>query len=167
ANDWRSRMSAEKNAFIVTPASSSVLVERPRCRALARRYTTATARMEPAKLARGAAGTPPADASVEPTSAPASVRGSLAMKKIWASGLSLNGTDQSHARRRLIGVDPINGAQRLGRGPPPPKVSTAVRIRPRMDLMPAVPRRRADVAPRAGSPRDARRARGRGTVRQP
>ena len=54
--------------------------------------------------------TTPAVARVEPTSAPASVRGSRAMKKICASGLSANGTDQSKARRRLIGVDPISGA---------------------------------------------------------
>ena len=54
--------------------------------------------------------TTPAVASVEPTSAPASVRGSRAMKKICASGLSANGTDQSKARRRLIGVEPISGA---------------------------------------------------------
>ena len=65
--------------------------------------------------------TTPADASVEPTSAPASVRGSRAMKKICASGLSANGTDRSNARRRLIGVEPINGATRIVSSAPPPK----------------------------------------------
>ena len=54
--------------------------------------------------------TTPAAASVPPTSAPASVRGSRATKKICASTLSANGTDASKARRRLMDVDPTSGA---------------------------------------------------------
>ena len=72
------RISAEKNEFSVTPASSSTLVDRPRCRARARPYTIATAPSEPAKLAIGTAENPamPDDssnvsASIAPSAAPA------------------------------------------------------------------------------------------------
>ena len=57
--------------------------------------------------------TTPAAASVAPTSAPASVRGSRATKKICASTLSANGIDESNARRRLMDVDPTSGARTI------------------------------------------------------
>ena len=55
--------------------------------------------------------TTPAAASVAPTNAPASVRGSRATKKICASTLSANGMEKSNARRRLIDVEPTSGAE--------------------------------------------------------
>ena len=44
--------------------------------------------------------------------APASTRGSRAMKKICASAFSANGIDESKTRQRLIDVDPTSGASR-------------------------------------------------------
>ena len=54
--------------------------------------------------------TTPAAASVPPTSAAASARGSRARKKICASTLSANGTDPLKTRENWIGVEPMNGA---------------------------------------------------------
>ena len=54
--------------------------------------------------------TTPADAKSAPTAAPASVRGSLAMKKICASVLSANGIEKSKARASAMRVGPISGA---------------------------------------------------------
>src|SRR5215218_5662717 len=72
------RISAEKNEFIVTPASSMTFVENPRWRALARAYTIPTAAIDPAKLATGtlttcAAANAPVNviASMAPRAAPA------------------------------------------------------------------------------------------------
>ena len=50
--------------------------------------------------------TTPAAARVAPTIAAASVRGSRAMKKICASGLSRNGMDVSNTRRSDTCVEP-------------------------------------------------------------
>ena len=53
ATYWVKRISAEKNAVIVTPASSSTIVDRPRRLAVASAYTIASAPTDPAKLASG------------------------------------------------------------------------------------------------------------------
>ena len=63
-------------------------------------------------LRSSACNTTPDAASDDPTSAPASTRGSRATKKICASVLSANGTDESKTRRRLIDVEPTSGARR-------------------------------------------------------
>ena len=55
--------------------------------------------------------TTPADAKSAPTAAPASVRGSLAMKKICASVLSANGIEKSKARDSAMRVGPIERRQ--------------------------------------------------------
>ena len=65
--------------------------------------------------------TTPAVASAAPTSAPASVRGRRATKKICASTLSANGIDRSNARRRLIDVDPTSGASTIAASASSPK----------------------------------------------
>ncbi len=58
---------------------------------------------------------------MDPTSAPARVLGSRAMKKICASTFSANGTERSNARRRLMCVDPISGASRMAPAASNPK----------------------------------------------
>ena len=80
--------------------------------------------------------TTPAEASIDPTSAPASVRGRRATKKICASTLSANGIAGSNARRRLIRVDPMSGAITIAataRVPKPASVSR--RRRPTRGVM--------------------------------
>jgi hypothetical protein len=57
--------------------------------------------------------TTPDAANSAPTHAPASVRGSRAMKKICASGLSANGIETSNARLKLIDVGPTSGANTM------------------------------------------------------
>ena len=73
-----SRISADSSEFSVTPASSSTVVEKPRWRAAASRYTTITAPTAPRKLASGtvahaaAASAPPkVSTSIAPSAAPA------------------------------------------------------------------------------------------------
>ena len=71
--------------------------------------------------------TTPAVASVEPTSAPASVRGRRATKKICASTLSANGTDAVEGapqadRRRCRSAAPVTMATSV----PAPKISSVV-----------------------------------------
>ena len=79
------RISAEKNEFSVTPASSSTLVENPRCRAAASRYTIATAARAPAKLAAGTA------AQLAAARAPPTVRTSIAPSAAPADMPSVKG----------------------------------------------------------------------------
>src|SRR6187200_2471241 len=78
--------------------------------------------------------TTPAAASVPPTSAAASARGSLATKKICASTLSANGTEVLNTRENVSDVDPMNGA-----------AMTATTIAPKQPATMGTPRRRGDV----------------------
>ena len=66
-------------------------------------------------LRSSACSTTPEAASVAPTRAAASTRGSRATKKIWASTLSAQGIDVSNARVRLMDVLPTVGASTHGR----------------------------------------------------
>ena len=70
--------------------------------------------------------TTPAAASEPPTSAPASVRGSRATKKICASALSAKGIEGSSARRRLTCVEPTSGARITAARASAPKPRIAV-----------------------------------------
>jgi hypothetical protein len=73
--------------------------------------------------------TTPAEASIDPTRAPASVRGRRATKKICASTFSPNGTAGSNARRRLIRVDPMSGAIRIAATASIPKAASVITSR--------------------------------------
>src|SRR5262245_29513333 len=95
--------------------------------------------------------TTPADASVAPTRAPASVRGRRATKKICASTLSMNGTDVSKARRRLTGVDPTRGAATIEARASAPKPASDRNRRARtVRLIGRGSRRRGESARRRG-----------------
>ena len=65
-----------------------------------------------------------------PTSAPASVRGSRATKKICASTLSANGMAGSNARRRLMCVEPTSGAITIATSASSPKPVSVIASRP-------------------------------------
>src|ERR671919_2173733 len=76
-----------------------------------------------------ACSTTPDAASVDPTSAPASTRGSRAMKKICASLLSANGTDESNTFQKSMRVEPISGAKRHASTAAAPKMAQVDAIR--------------------------------------
>ena len=80
--------------------------------------------------------TTPALASMAPTSAPASTRGSRATKKICASTLLSNGTAESNTRRRLIDVDPASGPRMTAAAARPPNTSNVSDSRRARDLSP-------------------------------
>jgi hypothetical protein len=80
-------------------------------------------------LRRRACSTTPEAASDDPTSAPARTRGRRATKKICASALSENGTDESKTRDKLIDVEPMSGARRQTARAAAPKSSQVAVMR--------------------------------------